>query len=173
MEAREALERVQWAPRRSSGRNSRLRQTTPQPGRRESTSASRSTSANGPSRPSPLIDGFGEIIGAERATRSEEITTAVEEAKRAVDAKLEALEQRGVQHIKPRLVQHLKECSGRTHAGLETKFETKLATFTSLNASSKRNGAQPTRSLRRTARALFWTFGAGHRRKPTCIRRKA
>ena len=42
----------------------------------------------------PIRDGLGEVIATERAARRKEVNDAVEEAKRAFEAKLEALEQR-------------------------------------------------------------------------------
>jgi hypothetical protein len=57
---------------------------------------------------SPLFDGLGKVVAIERADRDKEVKAAVEEAQRAVDVKLEALEQR--------IVQRTEQCSGRADA---------------------------------------------------------
>jgi hypothetical protein len=64
--------------------------------------------------PGPLIDAMGVVIGQERAARCKQIKGAIEEARRSFEAKLEALEERLVQDVKPRIIDHLEQCS-RTH----------------------------------------------------------
>jgi BMFP domain-containing protein YqiC len=60
------------------------------------------------------------MIVTECSDRQKEIKAAVEEVQRAVEtkqaAKLEALEQRSVQHTDQRITQHIEQCTERTRA---------------------------------------------------------
>ena len=59
---------------------------------------------------------LGQAIGTERTERHKEVKAAVEEAQRAFETKLAALEDRIVQYTDQRIIQYSEQCSGRADA---------------------------------------------------------